>query len=349
MTSDTIRTAFLRQADACTALGSPFTARISRLHAERLAPGSAVADRILGWEGDPSPAADSVPLRIAGCLHALVLEGKAPRLTAVYPPNTADDDALWAAIRDAESDHAAFLLKRLTSAPQTNEVRRSAALLPAFLLLGEMLGKPLVLSELGASAGLNLQWDRYRFDLGARSFGPANSSVRITPEWRGSPPPSGDVAVTARAGCDLNPVDAADPGQRLRMLSYIWADQPDRLERTAHALDIAARETLKVDKSDAIEWLDRRLATSHRGAIHVIYHTIAWQYFPTALQEKGEDLIAAAGSRATTDAPLARLAFEADGKPDGAALTLQIWPSGEKKQIGRGDFHGRWVDWRGWD
>jgi hypothetical protein len=67
-----------------------------------------------------------------------------------------------------------------------------------------------------------------------------------------------------------------------------------------------------------------------------------------ALQEKGEDLIAAAGSRATTDAPLARLAFEADGKPDGAALTLQIWPSGEKKQIGRGDFHGRWVDWRGW-
>lgn len=348
MTSDTIRNAFLRQADACNSLGSPFTARVSRLHAERLEPGSDVADRILGWQGDPSPSADSVPLRIAGCLHALVLEGKAPRLAGVYPPNVVDDDTLWAAIHDAERDHAAFILDRLASAPQTNEVRRSGALLPGFLLLAEMSGQPLVLSELGASAGLNLQWDRYRFDLGARQFGPAGSPVQITPEWRGAPPPAGNVTVASRAGCDLNPIDAADPAQRLRMLSYIWADQPDRLERTAHALDIAAREALSLDRSDAIEWLSRRLAMPHPGATHVIYHTIAWQYFPRALQEKGEALIAAAGARATADAPIAHLALEADGKPDGAALTLQVWPTGEKREIGRGDFHGRWVDWRGW-
>ena len=349
MTSDTIRKAFLRQAEACTALGSPFTARVSRLHAERLEPGSAVSDRILGWEGDPSPSADSVPLRIAGCLLALVLEGREPRLAAVYPPADVDDDALWSAIRDAQRDHADFILGRLQSAPQTNEVRRSGALLPGFLLLGGMFGRPLALSELGASAGLNLQWDSYHFDLGARAFGPADSSVHIAPEWRGSPPPAGHVSVSSRAGCDLNPVDAADPVQRLRMLSYIWADQPDRLERTAHALEIAARDKLAVERSDAIEWLDRRLAMRHPGTTHVVYHTIAWQYFPKALQEKGEALIAAAGARATPDAPLARLSIEADGKPDGASLTLQVWPSGEKQEVGRADFHGRWVDWRGWE
>ena len=346
--SETIRDAFLRQADACTLLGSPFTARVSRLHAERLEPGSSVADRILGWAGDPSPSADSVPLRIAGCLHALVLENADRRLAAAYPPNSVDDETLWAAIRNAEEDHAAFILGRLDSAPQTNEVRRSGALLPGFLLLGEMFGKPLVLSELGASAGLNLQWDRYRFEIGARSFGPAHSSVDIAPEWRGSPPPAGNVTVSSRAGCDLNPVDASDPNQRLRMLSYIWADQSDRLERTARALDIAAREKLAIERSEAIEWLGRRLAAPIPGATHVIYHTIAWQYFPKALQEKGEALIAAAGDRAAAEAPLARLSLEADGKPDGASLTLQIWPSGEKMEIGRGDFHGRWVDWRGW-
>jgi len=349
MTPDTVRNAFLRQAEACDALGSPFTARISRLHAARLEPGSAVADRILEWQSDPSPSADSVPLRIAGCLHALVLDGKASSLAAVYPPNASGDDSLWAAISDAERDHAGFILDRLASAPQTNEVRRSGALLPGFLLLGEMFGKPLVLSELGASAGLNLQWDRYRFDLGGRRYGPATSSVQIAPEWRGNPPPSGDVTVSARAGCDLNPIDVADPAHRLRMLSYIWADQPDRLARTAHALEIAARDTLEIEKADAIDWLARRLATPHSGAVHVVYHTIAWQYFPKALQDKGQALIAAAGARATTDAPLAHLSLEADGKPSGALLTLQVWPSGETKEIGRGDFHGRWVDWRGWD
>lgn len=348
MTADAIRNAFHQQARACAALGSPFTARISRLHAERLEPGSPVADRILGWQGDPSPFADSVPLRIAGCLHALVLEGRDASLAGAYPPNTVDDDTLWSTIRDAEQDHAGFILDRLTSPPQTNEVRRSGALLPGFLLLGEIFGKPLVLSELGASAGLNLQWDRYRFDLGARTGGSANSAVHIAPEWRGNPAPAGDVAVLSRAGCDLNPVDAADQSERLRMLSYIWADQSDRLERTAHALDIVAREGLRVEKADAIEWLGQRLASPHTGAVNVVYHTIAWQYFPSALQEKGAVLIAAAGARATPDAPLAHLSLEADGKPDGAALTLQIWPTGEKREIGRGDFHGRWVDWRGW-
>lgn len=345
---ETIRSAFLRQAASCEALGSPFTARLSRLFADRLAPGSAVANCILQWPGDPSPMADSVPLRIAGSLHALVLEGRSPSLAAAYPPNQADDDALWSAVHQAMSDHAAFILDRMTSAPQTNEVRRSGALLPGFLLIGAIFGKPLILSELGASAGLNLQWDRYRYDLGTRTFGPANSPVLIAPEWRGHPAPSGNVGVTTRAGCDLNPVHASNPAHRLRMLSYIWADQTDRLQRTADALDIAAREGLEVEKADAIDWLTHRLGEHHPGAVHVVYHTIAWQYLPRPLREKGEALLAEASSRATTDAPLARLALEADDKDNGASLTLQIWPSGEKKEIGRGDFHGRWVDWRGW-
>lgn len=348
MTSDTIRDAFRQQAAACDMLGSPFTARVSRLHAERLEPGSPVADSILGWRGDPSPSADSVPLRIAGCLHALVLEGRNDTLATVYPPSTVDDDTLWSAIRDAETSDAAFILDRLKSAPQTNEVRRSGALLPGFLLIGEMSGKPLILSEIGASAGLNLQWDRYRYDLGTRPFGDPGSPVLIAPEWRGNPAPSGSITVAARAGCDLNPVNAFDPAHRLRMLSYIWADQTERLTRTASALDIAAREHLEIEQADAIDWLTDRLAEPHPGAVHVIYHTIAWQYLPTALREKGETLIADAGARATSDAPLARLSLEADGGPDGAALTLQVWPTGEKKEIGRGDFHGRWVDWLGW-
>jgi hypothetical protein len=132
------------------------------------------------------------------------------------------------------------------------------------------------------------------------------------------------------------------------MLSYIWADQSDRLARTRSALDLAARHNLHVEKSDAIDWLGRRLGQTFAGATHVIFHTVAWQYFPKARQEKGEALIAEAGARATSDASLARLSLEADGGTDGASLTLQIWPSGERQEIGRADFHGRWVEWKGW-
>ncbi|MNY54105.1 hypothetical protein D3C86_1899350 [compost metagenome] len=91
-----------------------------------------------------------------------------------------------------------------------------------------------------------------------------------------------------------------------------------------------------------------RLAQKFPGAVHVVYHTTAWQYFPKAAQDEGEALIAEAGSNATPDAPFARLQMETDGQAPGAALSLQVWPTGDKHLIGRADFHGRWVEWTGW-
>ena len=117
----------------CAAMGSPFTARLCTLLGERLAPGGAVADRVLGWPGDPGGRADAVPLRLAGALHGLVIEGRDPRLAAVYPPHDADDDALWQAVSTALAAEAPYILRRLDGPPQTNEPQRSAALCPGFL------------------------------------------------------------------------------------------------------------------------------------------------------------------------------------------------------------------------
>ncbi len=338
-----VREAFQTQAQACDALGSPFTARLCRLLAEKLdSAQSAVAHTILTWPGPPGPSDDSVPLRTAGCLHALV------RSNRISPLTELDDTDLWTACEHAFLEHEAFILERLKSPPQTNEVRRSAALLPGLFIVAERTGKPLILSEVGASAGLNLQLDRYRYRLGETQWG-TDSPVFLSPEWRGEAPAIPlSFTVLERAGCDLNPLNPSSPEDRLRQLSYIWADQTDRLERTQNALTIAADNHLQVEKADAIDWLARRLETSKPGATHVIFHSVAWQYFPDSLKQKGEALITEAGSRATADAPLARLQMEGDGQQRGAALTLQIWPTGEKQEIGRADFHGRWVDWKGW-
>ena len=60
------------QARACAGLGSPFMERPHVALRTRLAPGSAVADRVLGWPGNFGPSGDVVPLRLAGALHGLV-------------------------------------------------------------------------------------------------------------------------------------------------------------------------------------------------------------------------------------------------------------------------------------
>jgi hypothetical protein len=346
--SELIRESFRRQAKACTDLGSPFTARLCTLTAERLTGDSRVGATVLGWPGNPDGSGDALALRLAGTLHALVRSGQDPALAAVYPPHAAGDDTLWDAIEVAMRRDEAFILERLKSAPQTNEVRRSSALLPGFLTIAALTGKPLILSEVGASAGLNLQWDRYSYRLGDFSWGMA-SAVELAPRWEGPPPPQAPIEVTERAGCDLNPLDPASEDDRLRLFSYIWADQQDRLDRTAAALAMATKSGLKVEKADAIDWLRKRLATHRHGRTHVVYHTIAWQYLPPAAKAEGEALIAEAGARATEAAPLARLQLEGDGKPEGAAILLTLWPSGETREIGRADFHGRWVKWVGWE
>lgn len=346
--SQAIRRSFLRQAKACNDLGSPFTARLCTLAAERLTDDTRVGAMILGWPGNPDGTGDALALRLAGTLHALVRFGQDPALSAAYPPLAVDDDTLWAAIEAAMRRDEAFMLERLKSAPQTNEVRRSSALLPGFLTIAALTGKPLILSEVGASAGLNLQWDRYSYHLGDFSWGKA-SAVELTPRWEGPPPPNAAVQITERAGCDLNPLDPSSEDDRLRLFSYIWADQQDRLDRTAAALAMATESGMEVEKADAIDWLHKRLVTPRPGMTHVIYHTIAWQYLPPALKAEGEALIADAGARATEAAPLARLQLETDGKPEGAALLLTLWPAGETREIGRADFHGRWVKWVGWE
>jgi PTH1 family peptidyl-tRNA hydrolase len=73
-TAARVRGAFRSQGKSCALLGSPFMGRLMPLIGERLTAETGVGARILGWEGDVGPAGQSVPLRTAGALHALVLD-----------------------------------------------------------------------------------------------------------------------------------------------------------------------------------------------------------------------------------------------------------------------------------
>ena len=228
--NDRLRTAFMRQGEACAMLGSPFMGRLMPLLAERLTPDGAVARRLLDWPGDVSSNGHSVPLRLAGALHGLVLDGTDPALAAVYPPAETDDDALWSAIATALTRHEQRLMAWLDEAPQTNEVRRAAALIPAIWWALARHDLPVTLSELGASAGLNLSLDRFALEAGGTLHGPPDSPVRLAPEWAGDGPVPRPIRVTDRAGVDRNPLDPHEPAaQFLRLLAYLWPESAARI------------------------------------------------------------------------------------------------------------------------
>src|SRR5262245_45668055 len=98
---EAVREAFHLQARYCSDLGSAFTALLCDVLAERLQPCTVVGEKVLSWQGKPDAMNDSVPLRLAGGLHALAMSKKEPALTALYPPNPLPDaDSLWTAVED---------------------------------------------------------------------------------------------------------------------------------------------------------------------------------------------------------------------------------------------------------
>ena len=319
-------------------------ATLLRVIAERIQPGTALSDRLLDWPGDITAAGASVPLRLAGALHGLVLDGSDDGLRGVYPPHDVPtDDALWSAVDAAMTLHSARIHRWLDRPPQTNEVGRSAVLIALGHWLTQRLKRPLHLSELGASAGLNLMWDHYAMATGTQRVGPQSAPLTLSPEWTGDQIPQDRPNVCQRRGVDLTPIDPKSPQEALRLQAYIWPDQRQRLHRCRAALSVA---DAIVDQADAADWLADRLGTQTSGTCHLVYHTIAQQYFPKPVTARIRQLLETAGTMATPDTPLAWFGMETDDRSPGAGMTLRLWPGDMCFDMGRVDFHGRWVDWR---
>ncbi len=337
--------AFRFQAEWCVRLGSPFTAALLGELADDLEADGITAQVLSDWVLEPRAAA--LTLRFAGALHALVLDGQAPRLAAVYPPNPMPDAAMLGALaRESVAAHAAFIRAFLDHAVQTNETARSGALLGGFLEISQRTNKPLSLLEIGSSAGLNLMWDRFHYDLMGGTWGDPESPVRLFVKWRGSLPPLGvQPVVTARAGCDINPVDVTQDADVRRALCYIWPDQVDRLARFKAAVAMAQEAGVRVEKQDAQHWLAKQFAARPDDTCTVLFHSIMWQYMPIDTQKTILRLIDLTGKAATPERPFAWLRFEPPTPVSPPEILLTLWPGGETTRLGFAHPHGADVDW----
>ncbi len=338
--------AWQRQIAYCNANQSPFTARVLEAAWADWQAGGALRALLPDWPADA--AADAVPLRVAGALHCLALDGSDAALAALYPPRREhfDAEAAPAAIAAALHMHRTRVTDYLHLPPQTNEIGRSAVLLGGFAAIARATGLPLATLEIGASAGLNQLWHRYRYALGVDlQWGVAASPVAIRSDWRGKVPAlPPHIEVASHAACDIAPLDLAQPGSALRLASYVWPEHRERLARLQAAVALAQHLQLKVEAADALAWVERELAIARPGMACVLVHSVMWQYMPAPTRAALRECIDAAGARASRSAPLAHLAFEPD--PRGVfELALTLWPGGQRTVLATAHAHGRWVDW----
>ena len=338
--------AFRLQSEIADSYGSKIYAEFHSRIAADLSEEGPVASLVQDWEGHP--ILDALPLRLLGAVHELVLTGEASALSDFYPSvgGVFDPEPAWAAFQGVLEAHASWIRSRLDDQVQTNEVRRSAVLAGGFLeIVKNSPGSPLALHEIGASAGLNLFWDRYRYEFGDHRWGDPESPLLLTTEWEGPPPAlESVVAVAERDGCDLSPIDIRDGAARTRLQSFVWPDQSERLERLRAALLVASADPPALLAQSADDWLQARLGESMPGHVCVVFQSIMWMYVSKAVRAKITTLIHEAGARATENAPMAWLRLEGSGVKE-AELHLQLWPGDEDRLLARAHYHGDWVRW----
>jgi len=338
------------QRQSCGKLHSPF-------YADLLA--SALADCSLdvpfwsvldAWPGNPMTAL--LPLRILGALHDLVLCGRAPQLAAHYPRPGRDRRGnprlAWIELNKLIASERAFIERRLDDEVQTNEVRRCAALTPGFLVINQRAGLPLNLAELGASAGLNLCWDRYHYSLGGVRWGDETSPLSLDTRWQGPPPPVSRIEISRRRGCDLSPLDIHLEGDRRRLQSFVWPDHFERMDLLRRAIEAAKALPIEITRSSAGDFVDAVLRERRAGEVTVIYHRIMGLYGYEGERNRITESIFSAGQTASVESPLAWLRMEfVDAEK--AALWLDYWPDGDREhrreKLAHCHYHGTSVDW----
>ena len=338
---------FRTQAAACLALGSPLYADLIDRLADDLESGGPTHEVLVGHKSATGPSA--LALRLMGAVHRIVLEGEAPALAAYYPSvgGVADADAAWPALRDVLATDRSRLVPFLDQPPQTNEVGRSAALLGGLLHIAREFRLPIWLHEIGASAGLNLRADRYRYVADNAEWGSPDGPVVLDDAWHGPAPPTiAKLKIVDREGSDLAPIDPTTHDGRLRLLSYVWPDQTKRLARLRGALEIAERLPVTVRREDALSTV-RRL-TLVPGYVTVLWHSVMWQYLPRADRTAINERLDALGTSATKRAVLARLTLEPQRRSPGSdhefLVELQCWP-GDRRILGVAAPHGLPTTW----
>ena len=282
-----------------------------------------------------------MPHRLLAGARWLALAGEAEDF------EQADDP--WNAFHAVLELHRDWLARFVLEQPvQTSEVQRCWVLLPIFLSVVRLTGRPLDLIELGASAGLNLLWDRYGYCYEAGRWGDPASPLQLVGDER-TPVPGDllqtDVDVRRRVGIDLNPVDVTS-AEGVRLLKTFVRDEGHR-SRLARAAEVLARDPPELVRGDYLDLLPGLLDERAKGTMTVVFQTLSTVYLTDEERGRLRDIVDDAGAAG----PLAWISTptpEEHGQRRGDyPLELALWPDGERRIVARMNVRGEWLEWGG--
>jgi len=205
-----------------------------------------------------APGEQRRPSLLFAAVNLLLAGDSSAGLAGYYPihggdrPVDADLAPMFTAFCREHRDELTRVLRERST--QTNEVRRCVALHLGLDHVQRRWPGPTALVEAGASAGLNLLVDRYRYRLNGRPVEPTDtSSVVVSCQVVGEPVDGllGPVPmITNRVGLDRHPIDLSDPAARAWLEAFIWPEQIEELATLRGAIELALVNDVEVRRGD---------------------------------------------------------------------------------------------------
>ena len=352
---------------------SPLYAALTQYVSEDLAAGGYFTEVLA-----QAPERQRIPNLLFASIHRVLFDHPNEALARYYPSlggTRKPDEELTNAFVEFVAAHRAEIDPLLaTGETQTNEVLRSAQLLPAFTWVQATMRRPLGLIEIGPSAGLLLHADRYDYryefadgtvveggEASADGVPPLHCPIHgdCTPQQL-APFVTRPLRVSSRVGLDLNPLSPTDPDARAWLRALVWPEHTERRERLEAALEHAARRPVRLRTGDALRILPDAVESVADNAIPCVFVSNSLPHWTAEGREELVGLMRELGARRD----LVFIIKEAhriglglfSGEPDPAAadgkdvhevLGAVVYLGGRERlfRLGSAGMHGSWLDW----
>lgn len=235
-------------------------------------------------EGQP------VPNIFFAAVHYLLLKNQNEQLARYYPSiqRSHNSEIPFNLFKAFCIDHENEIRKIIsTRIVQTNVISRCSYLMPIFSKIIAEENKPTTIIDIGTSAGLTLNFDKYEYWYnGQKVFGESNVLVKSTIVESSIPQIHPISQPLQKIGIDQNIIDPTGNDEILWLKALVWTDQLDRFAAMDEALKLNELKNIRFIEADTVSDFEREIRKADQSQTLIIYATHVLYQFTQAQKDE---------------------------------------------------------------
>ncbi len=296
-----------------------------------------------------------IPNIFLAAIHFLLLKNSNEPLAEYYPtinPLATNSEIPFPLFKSFVLENKERIIALIqTKIVQTNVINRCAYLLPIFSAIIEKEQKEVAIVDIGTSAGLTLNWDKYQYKYNS-SILYGQSTVQIECEIRNSELPTiySINFPIEKIGVDQQLILINDEEEQLWLKALIWADHVDRFNNISAALRLNEQSDTKFIEAATIKDFETILRAISKNKLLIVYAThVLYQFSEIDLIDFNKMLDSIGMERDFYFLSVEGTTLQKNKyKTSDTVVELTQYKNGIKSQklVALTNGHGNWICWK---